>query len=225
MSVKILDPFLVGRTYTVAQTAKLAGTSPGTIRNWLFGYADKMVAVLGKRQPTANTVERVSFLELAELIVVARFRKRGIDLERIRDAHRFAKSEWDLPYPFATLNLTTLGGNVLRRFDEEHPAGITFAVLSSPGQYVLPEMVQVELDNFDFEPSELFARRWHPYGREVPIVVDPRFGGGMPTIEGRGVTISMILRRRKAGERASSIASDFGIKTSAVEEVIRREAA
>jgi uncharacterized protein (DUF433 family) len=223
---QIHDPFRTGKAYTVAQAARLAGTSPGTIRNWLFGDKDRMSPVLIGRPRALNVVQRVSFLELVDFVIVARYRRWGTDLEVIRAAHSFAKTEWGVPYPFASLNLLPLGGHVLRRFEETHPSMGQFVVMTSPGQFVLPGMVQDEAENMDFDPDDHdpFAVRWHSYGRDVPIVVDPRFGGGMPTIEGTGVTVNVVLRRYESGETRRSIASDFNLKFAVVEQVIKHAA-
>jgi uncharacterized protein (DUF433 family) len=185
-----------------------------------------MNPVLVDRERAANSIQRVSFLELVDFVVVARYRRWGIDLEVIRGAHTFAKAEWGVPYPFASLNLLPLGGQVLRRYEEGHPDVAQFVVLSSPGQYVLPDIVKEEAENLDFDAgkNDPFAVRWHPHGHEVPIVVDPRFGGGMPTVEGTGVTISAIWRRYNVGETKRSIASDFNLKFSVVDQVLKHAA-
>ncbi len=223
----IHDRFRTGKAYTVRQSANLAGVSQGTVKNWLWGsttsYGYEMAPVFGsKARP--EEVAQVSFLELSELIVAARFRKHHIKLVRIRSAHHFARNEWSLPYPFAHLNLTSAGGHVLRRFEEENPgAGPSFVVLSSPEQYVLPGLVQDELTRFDYGDDE-FAERWHPYGRKIPVVVDPRFAGGRPTIKGRGITVDILHKRWKAGESFKSIAYDFRLTQKDVEAVLQQVA-
>ena len=216
------DPFRIGKTYTIAQAARLAGTSPGTIRNWLFG-APRMRSVVRDRERGTNGPQRVSFLELIDFVVVAKWRREyGIDLEVIREAHAFAKNEWDVDYPFASLNMLPLGGEALRRFEETHPEAGSLVVMSRPGQHVLPDLVLEELERFDFDPagSDPYAAVWHIHGRELPVVVDPRFGGGMPTVEGTGVTVDILIRRRKAGETRRAIASDFGLKFSVVDQIL-----
>jgi uncharacterized protein (DUF433 family) len=225
-TLQVHDRFRTGKVYTVAQAAKLADTSPRTIRNWLFGDRERMRPVLVERSREPDTVQRVSFLELADLVVVARYRRLQIDLEAVRDAHSFAQKEWGIPFPFASLNVTTLGGQVLRRYENAHPDAGQFVVMSSPGQYVLPGLVEEQVKNFDFDPDpeDPFVVRWHCYGRDVPIVVDPRFGGGLPTVEGRGITVDIILRRHRSGEGRRFIASDYGLRVSVVDEVLRHAA-
>jgi uncharacterized protein (DUF433 family) len=224
----IRDPFRIGKAYTAARAASLAGVAPGTIRNWMLGYRHaeyEMYPVLGPRERTAERFT-VSFLELAELIVVARYRKWGIDLRELTAAHTVLREEWGLPYPFATTNMTTAGGRLLARYQESHPDAGQFAVLTRREQYVLPEIVQDEIERFDFDkaPADPFAFRWHPYGRDVQVVVDPRFAGGKMTITGRGVTIEALKRRRDAGDEYADIADDYDLNEPLVREVLQRVA-
>ena len=223
----ILDRFRTGKAYTIGQAANLAGVSQGTVRNWLWGattaYGYEMAPVFGSKAKPVE-VAQVSFLELSELIVAARFRKHHIKLQRIRAAHNYARDEWHLEYPFAHLNLTSVGGHILRRFEEDNPhRGASFVVLSSPEQYVLPGLVQDELNRFDYGDDQ-FAERWHPYGREIPVVVDPRFAGGRPAIKGRGISVEILHRRWRAGESFRSIAHDFRLSQKDVEAVLQQVA-
>ena len=223
----IRDRFRTGKAYTIRQAANLASVSQGTVRNWLWGSSTpqgyQMEPVFGSRAKPEE-VAQVSFLELSELIVAARFRKHHIKLARVRAAHNFARNEWSLQYPFAHLNLTSVGGHVLRRFEEENPGvGPSFVVLSSPEQYILPGLVQDELTRFDYSDDD-FAERWHPYGREIPVVVDPRFAGGRPTIKGRGISVEILHKRWKAGESFKSIAYDFRLAQKDVEAVLQQVA-
>ncbi|MDP2675397.1 MAG: DUF433 domain-containing protein [Dehalococcoidia bacterium] len=222
------DRFRTGKAYTIRQAAYLAEVSPGTVRNWLWGsttaYGYEMAPVFG-RKDKPEEVAQVSFLELSELIVAARWRKGRIKLHRIRDAHDFARTEWNLQYPFAHLNLTTIGGHILRRFEEKYPsAGPSFVVLSSPSQYVLPDFVLDELAQFVYNEADQFAERWYRYGREIPVVVDPHYAGGKPTIAGRGVSVEILHKRWKAGESFKSIARDFRLKQGDVEAVLQKVA-
>lgn len=217
------DPFRTGKTYSVSQAAALAKVSHGTVRNWLFGGLE-VEPVFGSSEKGRGDLALVSFLELSELIVAARFRRLKIRLQRIRDAHDFASKDWKVDYPFAHLNLQSIGGHILSKFEEEQPApGGHFVVLSSPEQYLLPGLVSEELANFEYARDK-FAARWFPFGREVPVVVDPRFSAGQPTIVDRGVRVDIVRRRWKAGETVSSIARDFELEPPQVEAVLQHVA-
>ena len=228
--MSIDDRFRTGKTYTVRQAADLAGVSPGTVRNWLFGSnapsGYEMEPVFGPaKAKRPQEIARVSFLELSELIVAAHFRNLRIKLPRVRAAHDFARAKWELEYPFAHYNLTSIGGHILREFEEADPApGGHFVVLSSPNQYVLPGMIKMQLEQFDYSDDDRFAERWYPFGRDVPAVVDPRFAGGKLTIRGRGVSVDIVSKRWRAGEKVASIASDFKLSAPDIEAVLQHVA-
>ena len=225
------DPFRVGKAYTFREAAKLAGVSTGTVRNWLYGTTTpdgyEMQPVFEAKRQSQHEIARVSFLELSELVVAARFRHRRIKLPRIRKAHEFDRAEWEMSHPFAHLDLASLGGHILARFEEKSPDPSQghFVVLTSSGQQVLlPELVREELARFDYA-EDSFAERWHPYGRDVPVVVDPHYAGGRPTIAGSGVSVEIIHQRWKAGEKVAYIALDFRLRRADVEAALQHVAA
>ncbi len=204
--------------YTINETAHLANVSSMTVRRWLFGYqtSDRQVpAILGEQEKSPL----VSFLQLAEIVVASSFRRNRIKLERIRMAHDFAQQEWGIDFPFASLKLEPLGGHVLHLFDEQKP-GASLATLDTRlQQWTLPGLVRETLSTFDYEIE--LAARWYPVGKTVPIVVDPRFSAGMPTILNRRVTIQAIYKRFKVGYSTKFIASDLKVHRDVVEEAIR----
>jgi uncharacterized protein (DUF433 family) len=65
------------------------------------------------------------------------------------------------------------------------------------------------------------AARWYPVGKGVPIVIDPRFSAGLPTIAGRGVTVSTIYKRWKADQTIKFIADDLQIETAVIERALQ----
>ncbi len=71
----------------------------------------------------------------------------------------------------------------------------------------------------DYERN--LAARWYPVGKTVPIVVDPLYSSGLPTIIGRGVTIQTIYKRWKADQPISFCAGDLELETSLVERALQ----
>jgi uncharacterized protein (DUF433 family) len=225
------DTFRTGKAYTVTQAARLAGTSPQNVARWLRGYTGpghQMAPVFGDR--SAGTPRTVSFLELAEIIVVAKFRrpdprgKRPVNLATLRRAHEYARRAFGLEYPFASLNLKVEGGHVLHDFDLANPGEERIA-LDMGGQWMLPQPVRKELDQFDFDPDDHLAQRWFPLGRDGRIVVDPHVAAGRPAIAGTGVTVDVINKRFLSNESIEAIAEDFEIGRADVEQALRYAAA
>src|SRR5689334_20946893 len=121
MSTSTTDLIRTGKSYTVAQAARLARTSPQNVRNWLVGRSTpghEIASVLGKAKPDGSPLG-VSFLELAEVIVVARYRNgegKTIPLHRLRAAHAYARTEMAIEYPFASGKFKHLGGHIIHEY-------------------------------------------------------------------------------------------------------------
>ncbi len=216
-----LDDWRLRPMYTVAQTARLAGISTATVKRWLYGYqrADaQMRPVFGEKDRPREDYAEISFLQLIEVVIAGRFRARGVSLERIRRAHEYARNYFNTGYPFADVRLRTDGTHILHEFEEAEP-GASLLALDQSGQLTLPKMVVSTLISIDFETD--LAARWFPAGRDVPIVIDPRFGAGLPTIPERRLSISTIHKRWKSGQTIQFIAEDFELEPPVVERALQ----
>ncbi len=202
--------------YTYGEAAHLAQVSASTVRNWLFGYTTKHGDVLPLFVYPAKQA-MVSFLQLIEIVIAAKFRKaERISFKTVRRAYDNAKKEWGMEYPFAHVQLEALGGHIVHRIHEDTPS---LQSVDVPEQWTLPSLVIETIHQFDYVPD--LVARWYPVGKSVPIVVDPRFSTGLPTIVGRGVTVGAIHKRFKSGQHLDFIADDFALDKSIVEEAIR----
>ncbi|MBI5949101.1 MAG: DUF433 domain-containing protein [Chloroflexi bacterium] len=220
------DPVVSGPRYTVAEAARLAGTSPQNVRRWLFGYeapGHRMKPVLGLRD--REQAPLVSFLDLCELAVVAAFRRaeHAVTLERLRRAHQYAREVLRVSHPFASDRIATEGGHVLLDFERSHP-GPGRLVLNLHGQICLPLPVSEVLRRFEYDEVAHMARRFFLYRRDIPVVVDPERGSGLPTIAGRNLRASVILARWKAGQGIASLAEDFELEPPVIEAALRAAA-
>lgn len=216
-----LDLYRTGKSYTIRDVALLADTTPQTVRRWLQGYENErgnMEPVFGQRRISPV----LSFMELAEIVVAARFRSYGGTLQKVRDAHAYAREQWpELPYPFASLRLKMLGGEMIHQFDRTY-GGEALAISLGSGQYTLPGLVGQALDLFDFDEADEMAIRWYPAGRDVPIILDPKMAGGRLSIVDRGVTVETIRRRFYKGRQSIHfIARDLDLSPAQVEEAIK----
>ena len=209
--------------YTIRETARLAQVSSSTVRRWLYGYApdprwpeDKSPPVFGDSPESPF----VSFLQLIEIVIASDFRKVGhVRLDTVREAYQNARAEWGVEYPFAHLNLESLGGHIIRwiRGDDQAVSGAR--AVDSPEQWGLPGLVTEEIHKLDYEQQ--LAARWYPVGKDMPIVVDPLFSSGLPTIKGRGVTVGAIFRRWKAGHLIEFIADDLQLEPALVQRTLQ----
>lgn len=206
--------------YTFAEAAHLAHVSTSTVRNWLLGYTAKHGGVPPLFDSAVEKRAMVSFLRLIEIVVAAKFRKaEGVSYQTVRCAYENAKSQWGQEYPFAYFKLEALGGHIVRRIHEERP-GSSLQAVDVPEQWTIPSLVLDTVHQFDYELE--LASRWYPIGKDIPIVVDPRYSSGVPTILSRRITVNTIYKRWKlAGQKLKFIADDLKLKQNIVEEAVR----
>ena len=202
--------------YSFSEAAHLAHVSTSTVRNWLFGY--------GKIQkPLFRTPDdqgpMVSFLQLIEIVVAGQFRKaERVSFQRVRSAYENGRERFQIEHPFAHLQLEALGGHIVSRMHDEEP-GASIQALDEPELWTLPGLVLDVVHQLEY--LDELASRWFPAGKDVPIVVDPLFSAGVPTIAGFGVTIPAIRRRWKAGHRIEFIARDFQLESEIIETALQ----
>ena len=199
--------------YTVSEAAHLARVSPTTVRNWLYGTEKSEALFPPSRTPM------VSFLQLIEIVVAARFRKsERVSLARLRKAHINACEDLNLQFPFAYEQLELVGGHIVRILHTESTA-TSYQSMDEPSQWTLPGLVAGVKRQIRYEHE--LAAQWYPAGTDVPIVIDPRITSGLPTISGRGVTVQIIRKRFLAGQDIDFIARDFDINKDVVEDAVR----
>ena len=162
--------------------------------------------------------ERLSYLQLIELAVVAAFRKAKIPLPGIRAARDYMKRELKSQHPFAEFQFKRFGKSLFTEFQE---SGRTELLkVTQAGQLAWQEIVGPVLHEFDYE-HEGVAIRWHVAGPSSPIIIDPRLSFGAPTVN--GVPTWILKGRFDAGENDSVIAEDFGIDVRSVREALKFE--
>ena len=189
--------------YTTADSAVLAQTKSQTVSRWFHNYSPVF----------ANQKERrssLSYLQLVEVAFAASFRELGVSLQRVRKAHAYLANVFKVEYPFAQLQVRTDGAHVL---SELEPVGRGYQqrmiVADAAGQQAWPELIAARIAQFDYEFD--LALRWHPRGRRVPIVVDPRISFGAPTVESAGIATWILRERFQAGETLDELEDDFHV--------------
>lgn len=196
--------------YQVGEAAHYARISPSTVVAW-----HKIEQrVLSQKQSR----ERLSYLQLIELAVVAAFRIAKFPLNEIRAAREYVKRELKCDHPFAEYEFKRYGKSLFTEYDS---AGIRRLLKANQaGQLAWKEIVGPVLQEFEYE-HEGVAIRWHVAGPSSPIVIDPRVAFGVPTIKGTPTWI--IKGRFDAGESDSEIAEDFRLDVPSIREALKFE--
>lgn len=197
--------------YQVREAARYAQISAQTVVAW---HKADQAQVLSERQDR----ERLSYLQLIELAVVAAFRKAKIPLPEIRAARDYIKRNLKSQHPFAEYQFKRYGKSLFTEFEESGRRKLLKA--NQGGQLVWKEIVGPVLQEFEYE-HEGVAIRWRVAGPSSPIIIDPRLSFGAPTV--KGVPTWILKGRFDAGESDSVIAEDFGIDVLSVREALKFE--
>ena len=162
--------------------------------------------------------ERLSYLQLIELAVVAAFRKAKVPIPAIRAARIYLTLKMSSRHPFAEFQFKRYGKSL---FTESEVRGRKELLkVTEAGQLAWQEIIGPVLQEFEYEHEGL-AIRWHVAGPSSPIIIDPRLSFGAPTV--KGVPTWILKGRFDAGENDSMIAEDFGIDVSSVREALKFE--
>ena len=200
----------------------MASVSAGTVRNWLKGYVTRdreAEPLFGSKD---NQVSGVSFLQLIEIMVAGRLRKaERASYQKVHEAYRNAIAKYNFEYPFAHMELKAIGGHIVHHI-RGTPQSESVQSLDDPPQWTLPGLVQIDEVTSQLDYEDQLASKWWPVGRDVPIVIDPRYSAGSPTVAGRGVTVSTIYKRFSKGKLpVDFLMEDFDLERVQIEEAIR----
>jgi|SRR6266404_6622947 uncharacterized protein (DUF433 family)/DNA-binding transcriptional MerR regulator len=197
--------------YQIGEAARYAQVSAQTVVAW-HKIDQKVLSEKRNR-------ERLSYLQLIELAVVAAFRKAKFSLNEIRAAREYVKHNLKSEHPFAEYEFKRYGKSLFTEYEE---AGGVRRLLKAnqAGQLAWKEIIGPVLEGFEYEHKGV-AIRWHLAGPLSPIIIDPRVSFGTPTVKGTPTWI--IKGRFDAGENDKEIAEDFNLNVSAVREALKFE--
>ena len=195
-----MDSLIKRPAYTVADTGRLIGLTPGRIRRWLHGYSYEWGPPENRKhgsQPPVikgfrKTGERLaSFLDLMELLFAKSFLDSGVSLRKVRTALEEAKQFTKSDHPFASHQFYAWGkGLVLELPFRESPVLVE---LLTHGQTVIRPVVLEHALKIDFETSGNIASAWWPQGKGNPVVLNPKVCFGAPSIVGRGIKTNNVF--------------------------------
>ena len=191
--------------YTTVEAARFAQTKPGTVAYWHYGTGTRVGPALGEKRRYAP----LSYLQLVEVAFVASFRQRGVSLQRIRKARDYVAKVFRAEFPFAQYEFKTEGVHVLMEAASVDPDFRELIAADEAGQMAWERILLERFEQFDYE--EDLAVTWHPRGRAVPILIDPRISFGAPVLEATGIPTWVLKGRFEAGETAEEIEADFGV--------------
>lgn len=213
------DPWDVP-AYSLPTAARIIHVPAATLRYWVVGRraGEKPAQPLIHIGP--GRMRYLSFTNLIEAHVLASMRRvHEISLPEVRKALSFVERELGTKNPLAKEMFRTDGK---RLFIER----MSRVIDVSTGQEIAAGLDQ-GLDRIRYEHG--LALRFFPYVRSdepsvdepKSIVMDSRIAFGRPVVDGYAVAVDEIAGRFQAGDSAATLADEFGMPPSLVEEAIR----
>ncbi len=218
--------------YSLAEAARYLAVPNSTFASWAKGYVRRSsgrATVTGA--PVVSVVRgphsaSVSFIGLAEGMVLAAIRQTGVPMQRIRPALLALQDVMGVEHALANRRLYSDGAEVLFDVAEgrQDPGGVEVAkqlVVLRNGQRVFTEVVTDYLQRIDYG-SDGYARQIHlPGYARRQVVADPERSFGQPVFVHGAARVSDVLDRFQSGESLPDLAEDFGVPIEDLEDAVR----
>lgn len=224
--------------YSFADADTLAGVSRGTSRRWLKGYKYSYYSlrffgdpdmyppyVLSeevRQQPpvggAALQFNAASFMDLMEVLVISGLRSKGFSTRTVRQINEYCQLALREPRPLVTETFKVQGKDVFVQMSE---SPYLLNVSKQQGMHAWEDALDPFLESVDFEQE--LAHRWWPLGRNYPIVIDPDYGYGFPTVLETGVRTEIVAERARMKESVEEIAYDFDLTEAEIKAALEYE--
>ncbi|MFA6402886.1 MAG: DUF433 domain-containing protein [Salinivirgaceae bacterium] len=199
--------------YSVQDVSKITHLSTDKIRRWFKELSDKNYEGLATDQKKDVEKMRISFHGLLELVVIGTLRDNGFPLLKVLKSRDDLQAKSKKIYPFATnnvqLNLKVIPGKGIYF---SFPEGLV--KLDGTGQYNL-NFIYEFFANIEFDVDGI-ALRMFPLNNSKLVVIDPKIGGGKPTITGKGIYVEMIHRAHQGNNSVESIMDQFDLNAEEI---------
>jgi uncharacterized protein (DUF433 family) len=138
-------------------------------------------------------------------------------MSEIREAAAAVRDAFGTPYGLVSQRIATDGVDIFI----EHGWGDLRR--ARDGQVPIQEVVSDYLRYLTWEPGDDFpsSLRLRQYPDSVPVVIDPRFGHGLPVVAANRVTVQAITDLWEAGEAVEDIAYDYDMTPEQVDALCR----
>jgi uncharacterized protein (DUF433 family) len=212
------------RIYTMSDVDLHLGLFPGTARRWIDGYhrGNQIYPPVIRTEHRGD--ESVTWGEFVETDLLARYRSRGVALQRLRPAVQRLRTEFDTPYPlaFSETYLDVEARELVRRVqDETETARELQLVVVRNGQLVLATPAQEFADNAEFDGTAGAVSALRTAVDTPDVRIDPLRQTGQPVI--RSVPTAVLAEGFRAGESVETLADLYDLETDQIVQAIRFE--
>ena len=212
--------------YTVQQAARLLRVPPSTLDWWLEGGKrhNKLHEPVLREAATGSKV--LTWGEFVEARWLRTYRRDlGVSLRHLRQFITLLRDQFGVPYPLAHFQ-PFVGENAQLVIQAQELSGLEpelWLYVPATGAMPLPSPTTASyltVVKFANEESR-HAERIHPLGLERPVVFDPDYSFGEPTVE--GIRTEVLVELVEAGEPITSVADDFGLTLEQVKAALAYE--
>ena len=205
---------LAAPRYGFAEAARIARVRPAMARRWIAGHSCR---VEGGERGATPAEGSVSFADLVEVAAIRGLLDCGLSIRGIRAIVEHCRERFQSERPLLSHRFRTDGRDAFARLDGMGGE----PVLREKGDTAWDEVLGPFLGTVDYEDE--WVHRWWPGGRERSVVVDPRYGYGLPVVAGTGVRTEIIRERVEAGDSPEQIKRDFGVSRRAIKHALEFE--
>lgn len=206
--------------YGVGQASSLLGLRQDKVRGWLDGYERSGVqyAPVIREAPTGSDL--VTWGEFVELGYLREYRRARVSLQHIRPVIERLRHEFGVRYPLAHSRPWVYDRQLVLRVQEETHLDPSLAIVIRSGQeLILAREVESYLQKVEF--ADNVVARIRPAGKTSPVVIDPEFSFGRPSI--RGVATERIAELYRSGDSAEFLAETYELPIGDINAAIAYE--
>jgi uncharacterized protein (DUF433 family) len=212
-------PHLGEGIYTLSEVSRYARTASETVRYWFIGHPGRPHGLLSCRgTPAIQDPHRsrqfltVSFHDLIDSYVVARFRERGVSLQYLRKVYDALTKRLRHPHPFSRNDFFTDGRKVFVSCEDGSGGAFLEELLTS--QESFEKIVKEYLTQIIYDESTSLAIRWQIGGG---VVIDPARRYGKPIVDRCGIPTCVLATALGAnGDDARRVADWFDVSVADV---------
>lgn len=213
--------------YTVADAARIVDVPASTLASWGKGYVRRFAdrpevvgaPVISYVEPDRTREPTITFVGLAEALVLAAVRRSGVPMQRIRPALLELQREIGLEHALASRKLYTDGAELLYDYADAQLARELVVVRS--GQRVFTDVVAEYLQRIEYGADGYASLIHVPAYEHASVVADPTRSFGSPIFERGGARVVDVLERFWAGDSLDELSGEFGVPTDELEDALR----
>lgn len=167
----------------------------------------------------------VTWGEFVEAGYLREYRAKRVPLPSLRRLIDYLRDKFGVQYPLAHYKpFVGAGRKLLLEAQQvaELPAAFWLVVGAEGHEVLLTPPSESFLERVEFAPSgDKWAERLYPAGKGSPVVMDPDYSSGAPTVE--GIRTEALVELVDAGEPIEDVADTFGLHLAALKAALSYE--